>query len=331
MRVWAMCLTMVASASAQATIFLPIDVDGLGTDADRVKTAIQAEASRALKSSVVELDGAEVSAAAASAGVDACVSNAACVSALIEAHDDSELVQVSARRTGDLDPWAVVQLRIFGSAGVATFESEQSISGDTDVRALMLRAFAPARSTARLDIVGVVDGDVVLIDDIVGATTSLLSAGPHRVQVVHSDGSATTTDIVLKYDEQRVLELQANAPAEVRASPPLAVVAGGVVAGVGVVGVVASALQVAALAPILAEDERALGSCPKGDQDPNGHDFNRYGISPLGACNAVVVAHFHSTQSQSDTAMTALVVSSVFVVVGGVVAAAPFVFSQVNE
>ena len=85
------------------------------------------------------------------------------------------------------------------------------------------------------------------------------------------------------------------------------------------------------LAPILAEDQGALGSCPSASQDPDGNGFNRYGVSPFGACNAVVVTHYHSVQSQSDVALAGLVVSGAFIVVGAALATAPLLLSEVNE
>jgi hypothetical protein len=324
MRAWAVVVALVASLDAQATLFMPVDVEGMGADAERVKRAIISEASRALKVTIVELEVGRVDGTDSDGNAATCVDNAACIQKLIEAHDDTELVFVRARRTGLVDPWATVQLRIFDASGTLTFEASQDLSGDTDIRALMLRAFAPSLSTARLDIVGVVDGDVVMIDGLAGSTTSLLSAGEHQVQVIHRDGTTTTIPVTLAYDERRAVEVPAAPEKNATPSPNLALVAGGAVGVVGVIGVVASAIQLAALAPLLAEDERALGSCPRGDQDPTGNNFNNYGVEPFGACTAVVVGHYQTVQSQNDVAWAAMMVSAAFVVVGAAVGATAF-------
>jgi hypothetical protein len=114
---------------------------------------------------------------------------------------------------------------------------------DRDLRGLLTRALDPGRATARLDLTGVADTDVVLIDGLRSDTRVLLASGPHTVVVLHGDGTRTTLPLTLGFEERRTLAVPPRRPPDDAATstwPGLwpSLVGGGVavLGGAGAVG-----------------------------------------------------------------------------------------------
>jgi hypothetical protein len=198
----------LASSSSQAAVaLLPIDTSDLGADGPRVRAALVSALRTTLRDELRPVDEAAVPAGAAAGAADP-----GCVAHLGAGDDVDEVLFVRAdRTTATADVWGRVTLRVYQSRSgrTLTFEAPVSTtSADRDVRALVLRAFEPARYQGRLDIVGVADDDVVVVDGLRAARQSMrLRPGRHAVEVLRPDGSraATSCDVVL--DERTSIDV----------------------------------------------------------------------------------------------------------------------------
>lgn len=242
------------STTAWATTgLLPVDASAMGADEARIRRGVTDAAREVLKGNAVD-----VAADALPGGLPRCSADAACMRGVIERLGVDELaafVAVGAGAPGSpAGAWATVDVTIYNLDGVASFRSSQPLVGDTDLKTLMVRTFDPAHHTGRLDVTGLADGDVVLIDGLVAAPTALVRAGSHTVVVVHGDGTTTTAAVDVGYDERRELPMAGQQTSPKPSVLPLVV--GGVVGGVGIVGAVAGALVAGAAGSATDEGSR---------------------------------------------------------------------------
>jgi len=250
----AIALASAWSTTATATTgLLPVDASAMGADAARLRRGVTDAARDVLKGNAVDVIDA-----ALPGGLARCSADAACMRGVVErlgTDDLAAFVAVPGAAGSPAGAWATVSVTIYNQDGVASFRSSQPLSTATDLMTLMVRTFDPQHHTGRLDVVGLVDGDVVLVDGLLAAPTSLVRAGPHTVMVVHGDGTTTTSTVDVGYDERHVLPV--TRPQEDSAgSWPILV--GGVVGGVGVVGAVVGGV-VAGTAGEASGDRGTLG------------------------------------------------------------------------
>jgi hypothetical protein len=205
--VLAMLALLAAPSSRAAVAMLPVDTTELGADGPRVRAALVQALRTTLRDDLLTIDEGTLPAGAA-----ACAADPGCVAGVAGNDDVDEVLFVRADRiAATADVWGRVTFRIYQSrtGRTVTFEAPVSTTGaDRDVRALVVRAFDPARYQGRLDIVGVAEDDVVLVDGLRAARQSLrLRPGRHVVEVLRPDGgrAKTTTDVAL--DEQVTVDV----------------------------------------------------------------------------------------------------------------------------
>jgi hypothetical protein len=201
--VWpVICTAVLLASSASASVaLLPVDVAGVGADGPRVRAALVQELRAALGDDLVVVDEVGVP-----EGPGACTANAACLARVaVDGVDEVLLVRVD-RGVLTADVWGHVTLRVHHvqSGRMLTFQAPISTTAaDRDVRALVLRAYDPARLQGRLDVVGLADDDVLVVDGLRAAQPSLrLRAGRHDVTVWRGDGAGTTTTADVPLDGQ---------------------------------------------------------------------------------------------------------------------------------
>jgi len=208
---------LLAAAPSTATVaLLPVDVAATGADGPRVRAALVQALRAALRDELRVVD-----AAAVPQGAAVCAADVACV-ARVAGDDADEVLAVRVDRSGvTADVWARLALRVHQvrSGRVLTFEAPVSTTAaDRDVRALVLRAYDPARLQGRLDVVGVADDDIVLVDGLRAARLSLrLRPGRHEVVVLRPDGARASTMVGVALDEQATVDV---APWSLPASSP---------------------------------------------------------------------------------------------------------------
>ncbi len=261
-RAWcAAALVALLATSSRATVaLLPIDTTALGADGPRVRAALVQALRTTLRDDLFFVDDAAVPAGAA-----ACAADPGCVAAIAGGDDVDEVVFVRADRAGaTADVWGRVGLRVYQARTGRTLDHEAPVSttsADRDVRGLVVRVFDPARYLGRLDIVGVAEDDVVLVDGLRVVRQSVrLRPGRHVVEVLRPDGgrAATTCDVAL--DGQASVDVApwslpstargaAHAPPSPRAWWPLAAHAGLAVASTAALGVLAVAASDAGILP----------------------------------------------------------------------------------
>ena len=237
-------LCAFAAASRADVGLLPPDARAMGRDESRSVRAVVDVAREVLKARLRVVAAAELP-----ADPSACLAVPTCRTGLFERLEVTELADVTitaATATADADTadgaFAVARLVMWTPEG-ADFDDGVRLVTDRDLRGLLTRALDPGRATARLDITGVADTDVVLIDGLRSEARALLASGAHTVVVLHGDGTRTTLPLTLGFEERRTLAVPPRRPpAEAATStwPGLwpALVGGGVavLGGAGAVG-----------------------------------------------------------------------------------------------
>lgn len=254
-------VSMLSSMAAQAsTGLLPVDASAMGQDEARVRRGIVDGARDVLKADAVVID-----AVAVPGGMTRCLADQACLRGLIDSRGVDALAAFVVTPMTKSPAWADVHVVVYDLNGVASFRSSQQLSTDTDLEALMVRTFDPARYTARLDVLGVEPGDAILVDGLGAASTSLLRAGHHTVVIVHRDGTNTTMPVDLGYQQRLQLQVPAwQLPGQQMTTNPLPLLIGGVVAGVAVVGVAAGVVVAATSADQFSRDLGVIGAVVAG-------------------------------------------------------------------
>jgi hypothetical protein len=252
-------VSMLSSMAAQAsTGLLPVDASAMGQDEARVRRGIIDGARDVLKGDAVIID-------AVAGGMVRCSADPACLRGLMDARGVDALAAFVVTPTTRAPAWAEVRVVVYDINGVASFRSSQPLATDTDLQALMVRTFDPARFTARLDVLGVEPGDAILVDGLGAASTSLLRAGHHTVVIVHRDGTNTTLPVDLGYQQRLQLEVPAwQLPGQQLTTNRMPLVIGGVVAGVAVVGVAAGVVVAATSADQFSRDLGVVGAVVAG-------------------------------------------------------------------
>jgi hypothetical protein len=205
--VLAVLALLAAPTSRAAVAMLPVDTTELGADGPRVRAALVQALRTTLRDDLLTIDEGKLPAGAA-----ACAADPGCVAGVAGDDDVDEVLFVRAdRAAATADVWGRVTFRIYQSrtGRTVTFEAPVSTTGaDRDVRALVVRAFDPARYQGRLDIVGVAEDDVVLIDGLRAARQSLrLRPGRHVVEVLRPDGGRAKTTTDVRLDEQATVDV----------------------------------------------------------------------------------------------------------------------------
>ena len=224
-------IMLLASASASATTgLLPIDSNAMGADAARLRIAAVEVAKDVLRDRYVALDVDDA----------ACVYSAPCIKQLIVRAGVEEAALVSVRPSSSAGSWAVVTVQMFDGEGALVFTATQALSTSrtSDLKGLMLQAFDPPRSFARVQFVGVGAHDELWIDNVVSTTTTTVRPGTHSARVGHDDGTVTVFAFTVDFDERKRVVVPTRT-AEVRVVPAVvgaaAVVVGAAGATVGLV------------------------------------------------------------------------------------------------
>lgn len=236
-------LGAIASSARADVGLLPPDARALGDDEPRAVRAVVDVAREVAKARLRVVAPVELPTDHA-----ACLGAPACRTALLERLEVEELAAVTVTPTSpasehdDDGAFAVARLVVWTPEG-AGFDASVRLITDRDLRGLLTRALDPGRATARLDVTGLVDGDVVLIDGLRSEARALLASGPHTVVVLHADGTRTTLPLTLAFEERRTLAVPPRRPpgdAATSTWPGLwpALIGGGVaiVGGAGAVG-----------------------------------------------------------------------------------------------
>lgn len=236
-------LLLLPCVGARADVgLLPPDARTMGRDDARAARAAVDVAREVLKGRLRPLGATDVP-----ADVARCLDDAACRQALLERLEVEELgaVTITPANDGDGDgAFASARLVVWTVDGV-DFDASARLASDRDLRGLLTRAFDPGRATARLDVDGLADGDVVLIDGLRSEPRALLASGEHTVVVLHDDGTRTTLPVTLAFEERRTLTVPTRV-APTGSWPGLwpAVVGGGVAiaggVGAGIGGAIAA-------------------------------------------------------------------------------------------
>jgi hypothetical protein len=196
-------LLLVPCLEAHADVgLLPPDARAMGRDEARAARAAVDVAREVVKGRLRPLSAADVP-----VDVVRCLDDAACRKALLERLEVEELgaVAITPVDAGGKDgAFASARLVVWTVDGV-DFDASARLASDRDLRGLLTRAFDPGRATARLDVEGLADGDVVLIDGLRSEPRALLASGDHTVVVLHEDGTRTTLPVTLAFEERRTL------------------------------------------------------------------------------------------------------------------------------
>jgi hypothetical protein len=211
------------AAGAGTVVLLPVDVDGLGPDGPRARAALLQALRTTLGAELLVRQDVPVAPAAGMSPAGACRASATCLAAVAAGEDVDEVVHVRADRVGaGAQVWGRVVLEILPARGERTLTLTTTLStgaADRDLRGLVLRAFDPTRYVGRLAVLGVVAGDVLLVDELPASSTTLaLRPGPHVVRVCHRDGSEIVVPVDVVLDERVVVDVAPAARSSIGAA-----------------------------------------------------------------------------------------------------------------
>ena len=304
------CLAVGGRAAvAGGTAVLPIDSDGMGSAAAKLNRDVTIVVTEILKGGYHGIDVGNVP-----GGARVCSQSPACLSQIALDVDADEVVFISASRlAGDeaFDHWATLTLQIFNRAGEPAMSLQQAIgnlSGILDLRGLVVQAFDPAQYQGRLQLLGVVDGDEVLIDGLAldGHNDSALRAGPHQARLRRAgqtQGNDVNVAFVIPFAGLKVLDFAA-VTTTIPGGMPLQVPAwvhGSAAAASG-----ALAMGVGVRELLIRRDAKFLehSRCPQGSADPSGANFQNQGVSALGACTALQIEFHQGAQLNRELNVT---------------------------
>ncbi len=202
-------------------VLLPVDVAALGSDGPRVRAALVTALRSTLKDDLRVFENPLPQDA-----TTRCAARPVCLGEEL-AEDVDEVLAVRADRQGaSSEVWGSLHLQVHQvpSGRVLLFSSPIAVaSADRDVRALVVRAFEPARYLGLLDVVGVGVGGLLLVDGLPTSGHALrLRPGRHDVTVIHPDHTTTTATawVLFEGNVRASVERAAPSPTPVTATPP---------------------------------------------------------------------------------------------------------------
>jgi hypothetical protein len=197
------------AGSAQArTALLPVDARGLGADGPRAQAALVAALKDVVGGALVVVD-----APAPDGAGPPCVDDRGCLTAVARQHEADEVVAVTIERGLDAAHWGHVVVRVFDADGAPRATLSSSITSThaaSDVRALALRAFDPARYAGRIDVTGAAPDDVVSVDGLrISSSSLVVRPGAHRVRVQRAGAVIVDQRVRVSLDERAVVDVAA--------------------------------------------------------------------------------------------------------------------------